>query len=86
MEPLLIEWRDMSPRAGLKRLNEMLRTPWCIWNAVVFHDFYPKADKHRLLGGEMRAGWWLARLARPVGSLVSSGVTPGVGEYLEAVK
>ena len=49
MEPLLIEWRDMRPRPSLKRLNEMLRTPWCIWNAVVFHDFYPNADKHRLL-------------------------------------
>ena len=53
LEPFLVEWRDMKPRPNMKQLNEWLRTPWAIWNAVVYQDFYPKSENHDLLN-EMR--------------------------------
>ena len=47
--PLVVEWADMNPRPSYDKLNEILRTPWMVWNAVVYSDYYPEADDLRMI-------------------------------------
>jgi hypothetical protein len=39
----------MKPRPSLKQLNDMLSTPWAVWNSVVYQDFYPESDRYDFL-------------------------------------
>ena len=53
MEPLINEWQHASGKR-VEELNKLLETPWTIWNAVVYHDCYPEADRHNMLA-DMRS-------------------------------
>ncbi|HYX36835.1 MAG TPA: hypothetical protein VE954_27320 [Oligoflexus sp.] len=53
MEPLITEWHHAGGKS-VDELNKLLETPWTIWNAVVYHDCYPDADRHNLLA-DMRS-------------------------------
>lgn len=53
MEPLITEWHHAGGKS-IEELNKLLETPWTIWNAVVYHDCYPDADRHNLLA-DMRS-------------------------------
>ena len=49
IEPLVISWNDVRPRPSVEDLNQMCQVPWTIWNAVNYHDYYPKAGMSHLL-------------------------------------
>lgn len=50
MEPLTDEWwRTGGLNRSLADFNNFLQPAYTIWNAVVYHDCYPKNDKLKLL-------------------------------------
>jgi hypothetical protein len=53
MEPLISEWQHAGGKS-IEELNNLLENPWTIWNAVVYHDYYPEAHRHNLLA-DMRS-------------------------------
>ena len=66
VEPLVIEWSQMSPRPSIDELNKMCRFPWTVWNAIVYKDFCPDAI-------EMDCIEWMHRLLAQNDTVKASG-------------
>ncbi len=45
MEPLIMEWLPDREKLGYEHLNKLCEVPWSVWNAIVFKDYYPLAEK-----------------------------------------
>ena len=45
VEPLLLDYCKRESSPGLRKLNEVCKVPWIIWNTVVLEDFYSDEKK-----------------------------------------